>query len=103
MSHATELLVAYCRDQLMDHHRRYGGVANDLVLCSGREGEVVAVGVDVKRWKVGDCVCSNFVLEHVCGDLTQEIKASALGGDTDCPWGNTSMFLLMCPQAMRRR
>ncbi|KAI6148093.1 hypothetical protein BKA82DRAFT_28320 [Pisolithus tinctorius] len=48
-----------------------------------REGEVVAVGVDVERWKVGDCVCCNFVLEHVCGDLKQEIKASDLGGDTD--------------------
>ncbi|KAI6142414.1 NAD(P)-binding protein [Pisolithus tinctorius] len=62
---------------------RSSSVVNDLVLCSGREGEVVAVGVDVERWKVGDCVCCNFVLEHVCGDLKQEIKASDLGGDTD--------------------
>ncbi|KAI6142438.1 NAD(P)-binding protein [Pisolithus tinctorius] len=62
---------------------RSSSVANDLVQCSSREGEVVAVGVDVERWKVGDCVCCNFVLEHVCGDLKQEIKASDLGGDTD--------------------
>ncbi|KAI6142509.1 hypothetical protein BKA82DRAFT_4018190 [Pisolithus tinctorius] len=36
-------------------------MANDLVLCCGGEG----------------------VLEHVCGDLAEAIKANALGGDAD--------------------
>ncbi|KAI6142477.1 hypothetical protein BKA82DRAFT_65841, partial [Pisolithus tinctorius] len=56
---------------------------NNLVLCSGCKGEVIAVGVDVKWWKDGDCICPNFALEHICGDLMEEIKASALSGDTD--------------------
>lgn len=69
-------------------HSRSEGVGHssatgDLVPCSDGAGEIVAVGADVKRWKVGDRVCPNFALDHVCGDVTEETKATALGGNID--------------------
>lgn len=44
-------------------------------------GEVVAVGEDVKQWKSGDRVCANFATEHLDGDITPEIQATALAGN----------------------
>ncbi|KAI5984595.1 hypothetical protein EDD15DRAFT_2375024 [Pisolithus albus] len=68
---------------LLVAHGRYAGATGDLVPCSDGAGEIVAVGADVKRWKVGDRVCPNFALDHVCGDVTEETKATALGGNID--------------------
>lgn len=42
-------------------------------------GEIVAIGEDVKDWKVGDRVCPNFSPEHVYGDTTLAIQMAALG------------------------
>lgn len=55
----------------------------ELVPCSDGAGEIVAVGEEIKRWKVGDRVCPNFALDHVYGDMTEEIKATGLGGHVD--------------------
>jgi NADPH:quinone reductase-like Zn-dependent oxidoreductase len=46
---------------------------------SDMAGEVVAVGEDVKGFKVGDRVSANRCLDHVEGDVTPETMASATG------------------------
>ena len=46
-------------------------------------GEIIAVGEDVKGWKVGERVSANFFMDYVDGDLTPEISATALGGAID--------------------
>jgi NADPH:quinone reductase-like Zn-dependent oxidoreductase len=46
-------------------------------------GEVVEVGPDVTRWKVGDRVAPIFVQRWLGGSLLPEYAASALGGPSD--------------------
>ncbi|KAG1732679.1 chaperonin 10-like protein [Suillus paluster] len=55
----------------------------DIIPCSDGAGEIVAVGQDVKGWKVGDRVCPNFAVNHIHGDVTEEIKLTGLGGHID--------------------
>ncbi|KAK0460395.1 alcohol dehydrogenase superfamily protein [Desarmillaria tabescens] len=57
-----------------------GGIPENLVPCSDMAGEVVALGSDVTRWKVGDRVCANFSTDHLDGDVTAESISTALGG-----------------------
>ncbi|KAF8983297.1 hypothetical protein BDQ17DRAFT_1393957 [Cyathus striatus] len=40
---------------------------NWIVPCSDMAGEIVAVGEEVKDWKVGDRVCANFSTDHILG------------------------------------
>ncbi|KAK7688811.1 hypothetical protein QCA50_008351 [Cerrena zonata] len=61
----------------------YPGQKPDLVPCSDMAGEVVVVGKDVKNWKKGDRVTSNFTLDHLFGDITKDQKATALGARVD--------------------
>ncbi|KAG2151112.1 uncharacterized protein EDB93DRAFT_1249602 [Suillus bovinus] len=56
---------------------------HDIVPCSDGAGEIVALGQDVKGWKIGDRVCPNFSLDHIHGDITEEIKLTGLGGHID--------------------
>lgn len=42
-------------------------------------GEIIALGGDVRDWKVGDRVCANFS-EHLHGDTTIAIINTSLGG-----------------------
>jgi NADPH:quinone reductase-like Zn-dependent oxidoreductase len=47
-------------------------------------GEVVAVGADVKRWRIGDRVCTIFTQGWLEGSLSIEKRRTALGaGDLD--------------------
>jgi NADPH:quinone reductase-like Zn-dependent oxidoreductase len=46
-------------------------------------GEVVAVGPEVTRWKVGDRVAPIFVQRWIGGELLPEYMPSALGGPSD--------------------
>lgn len=47
-------------------------------------GEVVAVGAEAKKWKVGDRVCPIFMQSWVDGPLSMEKRRSALGaGELD--------------------
>jgi len=43
-------------------------------------GEIIALGEDVKDWKVGDRVCANFSPDHLYGDTTPAIIDTSLGG-----------------------
>ena len=61
----------------------YPGLKSDLVPCSDMAGEVVAIGNNVANWEKGDRVMSNFTLDHIFGDLTEDIKATALGAPID--------------------
>lgn len=45
-------------------------------------GEVIAVGEDVKEWKQGDRVCSNFSTGHLHGDPDEASVATSLGGQS---------------------
>jgi NADPH:quinone reductase-like Zn-dependent oxidoreductase len=51
--------------------------------CSDGAGEIVAVGKDVTRVKVGDRVCGIFMQRWIDGPLTAEKSKAALGGDVD--------------------
>lgn len=55
----------------------------NVIPCSDGAGEIVAVGEDVKGWKVGDRVSPNFALDHIHGDVTEAIKNTGLGGQID--------------------
>jgi NADPH:quinone reductase-like Zn-dependent oxidoreductase len=47
---------------------------------SDGSGEVIAVGTDVQRWKVGDRVCPIFTQAWVEGSLSMEKRRTTLGG-----------------------
>src|SRR5271170_926146 len=53
------------------------------VPCSDGAGEVVAIGDEVDRVKVGDRVCGIFMQRWLDGPLTAERSKAALGGDID--------------------
>jgi hypothetical protein len=55
----------------------------NVVPCSDGAGEIVAVGEDVKGWKIGDRVSPNFAVDHIHGDVTEAIKNTGLGGQID--------------------
>ena len=59
------------------------GQKDNLVPVSDMAGEIVAVGEDVKGWRVGERVSSNFAVDHIHGKVTAAIKASALGAPID--------------------
>jgi len=58
-------------------------VKDQVVPLSDMAGEIIAVGEDVKKWKVGDRVCANFWLDHVHGEFRLEYLASAPGTSLD--------------------
>jgi NADPH:quinone reductase-like Zn-dependent oxidoreductase len=51
-----------------------------LVPCSDGAGEVVAVGPEVRRFRVGDRVTTSFFQSYPSGEPTKEAIASTLGG-----------------------
>ncbi len=63
-------------------NRQLCRLSDDLVPCSDMAGEILAVGDLVTKWKVGDCVCANLVLDHVHGKLSAKIRLTTLGGTT---------------------
>ncbi|KAJ2919575.1 hypothetical protein MD484_g840, partial [Candolleomyces efflorescens] len=58
------------------------GTNENLVPCSDMAGEVIAVGEDVKEWKQGDRVCSNFSTGHLHSDPNEASVATSLGGQS---------------------
>ncbi|KAF7791558.1 hypothetical protein EIP86_002574 [Pleurotus ostreatoroseus] len=69
---------------IMIVYSQYPGVVRDKpVPVSDGAGEVVAIGEDVRKWKVGDRVAANFALDHISGDTSVEIQHTMLGGGVD--------------------
>lgn len=64
---------------------RYGvaGTRPDLVPLSDGAGEVVAIGADVHRARVGDRVCPTFMQGWRGGEVIAEARQRALGGTID--------------------
>ena len=64
---------------------RYGvaGTRPNLVPLSDGAGEVIAVGADVRRVKVGDRVCPTFMQGWIGGEVIAEARSRALGGGVD--------------------
>ncbi|KAF7355944.1 Alcohol dehydrogenase superfamily protein [Mycena venus] len=54
-----------------------GNLLPNLVPCSDMAGEIIAVGGDVKEWKVGDRICANFIQDKIHNDSPGE---EGLGG-----------------------
>ncbi|KAF9820798.1 hypothetical protein IEO21_01241 [Rhodonia placenta] len=59
------------------------GQKDNVVPGSDMAGEILAVGDEVKGWSVGDRVCANFAVDHIFGDVTEEIKLTGLGAPID--------------------
>ncbi|KAJ6457959.1 alcohol dehydrogenase superfamily protein [Mycena sanguinolenta] len=76
-THAVSLQF---RDLLIATKQYPSAVLPNLVPCSDMAGEIIAVGEDVKKWKVGDRVCANFFIDKVNDVQTPETDNSALGG-----------------------
>ncbi|KAJ7091016.1 hypothetical protein C8R44DRAFT_418507 [Mycena epipterygia] len=76
-THAVSLQF---RDLMVSKNAYPGFVQPNLVPCSDMAGEVIAVGADVKQWKIGDRVSANFMLDKLHEEQTPEIAATALGG-----------------------
>ncbi|KAJ3511573.1 hypothetical protein NLJ89_g4022 [Agrocybe chaxingu] len=55
---------------------------DNLIPCSDMAGEIVAIGEDVKNWKVGDRVCPNFATDHIHGPTNPAIQKSSLGAQS---------------------
>lgn len=53
------------------------------VLLSDGAGEVVALGSDISRWKLGDRVAGIFMTDWLAGRFRDEYSKSALGGAID--------------------
>ncbi len=60
-----------------------GGTPPNLVPLSDGAGEVVAVGPDVRRVKLGDRVCPTFMQGWLGGDVVAESRMRSLGGGVD--------------------
>ncbi|KAF7977778.1 hypothetical protein HWV62_2667 [Athelia sp. TMB] len=71
------------RDLLIATGRYPLGVKDDLVLGSDGAGEIIALGDDVRAWKIGDRVCMNVYPTHKFGQADAKVLATALGGLDD--------------------
>ncbi|KAG6827186.1 hypothetical protein H0H92_012851 [Tricholoma furcatifolium] len=77
MIHAVSLQY---RDILIANGQYERDGPEDLVPCSDSAGEIMALGSEVKGWKIGDRVCANFSTDHIYGDPTDASLATSLGG-----------------------
>lgn len=81
--HATSLNGGYDLEQL-GHGSNLPGHGSDLTgaipLADGA-GEVIAIGPEVTRFKIGDRVAATFFERWIDGDRTPEALASARGGN----------------------
>ncbi len=78
--HATSLNY---RDLLVAEGAYGAGVKYPLIPLSDGAGEVVAIGEDVARVKIGDRVAGIFFQDWISGSLSKEKMKSDLGGGID--------------------
>lgn len=71
------------RDLIIPSGGYPGSHNRPVILGSDGAGEVVAVGPGVTRWNPGDRVMTNFMNDWIAGELTDELRTSALGGGQD--------------------
>lgn len=64
----------------------------------------MTVGENVHKWKVGERVCANFVIDHISGQTNPEIQTTALGGLIDGVLTEYQIFpdYVRCLFAVRR-
>ncbi|KDQ58231.1 hypothetical protein JAAARDRAFT_35041 [Jaapia argillacea MUCL 33604] len=84
------------RDLLVAQGRYSPNQKKNVVPCSDMSGEVIAVGSNVKKFKVGDRVCSNLNVDHVFGDITEETISTGLGGYIDGVLTEYKVFPVHC-------
>ncbi len=86
---ASEVLVKFhaaslnYRDLMMVKGAYNPKLKTPLVPLSDGAGEVVAVGNQVTKWKIGDRVCPIFMQGWSDGEIDYEKARTALGGDLD--------------------
>ena len=86
---ASEVLVKFhaaslnYRDLMMVKGSYNPKLKRPLVPLSDGAGEVVAVGDEVQKWKIGDRVTPIFMQGWHDGEITHEKARTALGGDLD--------------------
>ncbi len=69
------------RDLAVASNRYHASALRDnLVPCSDTAGEVIAIGVDVTRWKVGERVCANPAMDYRDGEASEDTMRAGLGG-----------------------
>lgn len=78
--HATSLNF---RDQALLSHQPIVATSKDIVPLSDGAGEVVAIGEDVSRAKVGDRVAANCFVHWISGPFVPEYQTASLGLSTD--------------------
>ena len=59
------------------------GQKENVIPGSDLAGEIIAVGEEFSGWRVGERVSANFAVDHVFGELTDEIRATGLGAPID--------------------
>lgn len=59
------------------------GLRDNVIPCSDLAGEIVALGVDVTGWHVGDRVCSATSTDYAFGDVTETAVVTTFGAVID--------------------
>lgn len=89
VAQANEVLVKFraaslnYRDLMMVKGEYDPKLRTPLVPCSDGAGEVVEVGPDVTKWKIGDGVMPSFMQGWIDGAVEFRKAKTALGGDFD--------------------
>ena len=85
------------RDLLVASGKYSGPLKPAVIPLSDGAGEVVAVGAEVSRFRVGDRVASNFFPGWGAGAISSDVIVSALGGDRD---GMLAEYVVLPEQAV---